>query len=190
MRPEVCYAFQIPPEVWESVFSWLPRGTARSCLCASRMFHDLAVRVLFRDVTIYFGVWEAVEVREYTYEPDPVAVDTLEDKMSSVSSAILHRISRDPAFAVVVHNLDIRAYKRDGQRGAFELGEHLVSSIVRYDAGLMSCFGTPTGSLVEAMHSLSNLRSFVWHGTSPNPTSEIVEVLRAKCTMLQHFSAP
>ena len=191
MQPDVCCPLQLPPEIWESVFSWLPRGAARNCLSVSRIFRDLAFRLLFRNVTICFGAWEAVEVKEYTYDPDPDAMDTLEDKMSAMSSAILHRISRDPAFAIVVHGLDIRAYKRDGSRSAFELGEYWSYHCpVPYGYRLMLLLWTPSASLVEAIHSLSNLRSFIWHGTSPSPTPEIVEALVSDCTMLQHFSAP
>lgn len=182
---------QPPPEIWEAVFTWLPREAVRSCLSVSRVFRDLATRILFRNVTIFFGAWEAVEVKEYTCDPDPDAMDTLEDKMSAMSAAILHRISRDPAFAIIVHSLDVRAYKRGGERGAFELGEFgVVECHSSYVDGSIHCHETPPGSLVEAIHSLSNLRSFVWHGTWPNPTPEIVEVLISRCTMLQHFSAP
>lgn len=49
--------------------------------------------------------------------------DATEGTMSSMTSAILHRISSDPTFAVLVQSLDIRAYKRIGQSTS-EQGEH------------------------------------------------------------------
>ncbi|KZT64752.1 hypothetical protein DAEQUDRAFT_814802 [Daedalea quercina L-15889] len=157
----------LPSEVWQEVFAWLHQDAARTCLSVSKEFHDLASRVVFRKLTVYFGSWESTEASDDVYEAEQEALDALEDRMSSLSSAILHRISHDPTFATIVQSLDVRAYKRDGTRGAFE-----------------------RGSLIEAICHLHNLRTFTWHGVVPIPTPDIVEALASSCPMLRHFSAP
>ncbi|TFY63500.1 hypothetical protein EVJ58_g3210 [Rhodofomes roseus] len=157
----------LPPELWQEVFTWIPQDTARTCLSVSKYFHGLALRVVFRNITIFFGAWESAQAKEEVYQADKHEYDVLEDKRSSMSSAILHRISHDPSFAAIVRAVDVHAYKRDGARGAFE-----------------------RGCLIEAIHCLHNLRSFAWHGVAPSPTPEVIEALASTCTLLRHFSAP
>lgn len=113
----------LPPELWQEVFAWIPQDTARACLSVSRSFHGLALRVVFRNITIFFGAWESAEAKESVYQAEKREYDVLEDERSAMSSAILHRISHDPSFAAIVRAVDVHAYKRDGARGAFERGE-------------------------------------------------------------------
>lgn len=46
----------LPPELWHKILRSLSREDQRTCFQLSRFFHDIAQHLLFRHVTIYFGV--------------------------------------------------------------------------------------------------------------------------------------
>ncbi|KZT63443.1 hypothetical protein DAEQUDRAFT_131735 [Daedalea quercina L-15889] len=152
----------LPPELWQEVIFHLSAPSGRTCLSVSRAFHDFAVRLIFAEVTIFFGSWETWEGEENI--PD---ADSLEDTRSARSFEVLHRIIVDPAFASVIRDMEVHAFKLDGIRGAFEI----------------RC-------LTTAISSLRELSSFVWHGSSPLPTAAILHSLAESCRSLRHLSVP
>ncbi|KAH9925765.1 uncharacterized protein B0H18DRAFT_1008149, partial [Fomitopsis serialis] len=78
--------------IWQIVLSQTSPATTRKCLAVSRLFHDLAARIVFSTLRIQFGCWEA------SY-----------DLLTSRHCVLLHTIT-DPVFASYVKHLHIYAF--------------------------------------------------------------------------------
>lgn len=112
----------LPPELWQEVVCHLPRSSQRACLSVSRAFHALTLRLVFTDVTVYFGAWETWDAESEETNQDQDA-EALEDERTSRSFDLLHRITADSLLANSIRELEVHAFKLDGTRGIFEIRE-------------------------------------------------------------------
>lgn len=76
------------------------------------MFHDLALKLLFSTVNIYFGAWEATHMQSQ-YHPEDL-VTALEDSAEGHSFDMMDKIQTDARFANVVQKIVVHAFARAG----------------------------------------------------------------------------
>ncbi|KAH9829810.1 uncharacterized protein C8Q71DRAFT_788546 [Rhodofomes roseus] len=162
----------LPPlEILAQIILFAPREARRTCLLVSRLFHDLAIPMVFSRVTIHLGAWE-----RWCYGVSHPAVGanfsksfrTLADERGAITADILHRIMVDRGFAKAVRRLEILAFNYfDGQDSAFQL----------------RC-------LSLALKNMYNLRSLVWYGGRPLPSPDIVNTLAEACLSLHEIALP
>jgi len=154
------------PEILTQIILLVPRETRRSCLLVSRLFHDLAVTVVFSRITIHFGAWE------YWYHNGSHSSETFrphENRRATMAADILRRITVDTGFARKLRRLGIIAHKHGGSNDDCVFQLHCLSL---------------------AVQNLVNVRSLIWYGTRPGPSLEIVEMLAKACPLLCDISLP
>ncbi|KAJ7496853.1 hypothetical protein FB451DRAFT_1359376 [Mycena latifolia] len=131
----------LPVELWADIVQFLPPSKRRDMLCVSRLLHDIALRLVFSTVKIYFMHGEPgffmlnTENERYVRETS--------DYLLHRSWEILHCIITKPLFASVVKTLSVHAFT-DGP-AVFE-----------------------QRALAQALQLLPNLRSFHWFGDCPD----------------------
>lgn len=171
----------LPPELWQEVVCHLPRSSQRACLSVSRAFHALALRLVFTDVTVYFGAWDTWDAEAEETDQD---ANALEDERSSRSFDLLHRIIADPLLANSIRELEVHAFKVDGKRGIFEIRELL------FTVSFIPCLKRNSGYLMDAISCMHELTSLVWHGNAPLPTAGVIHTLAQSCKLLRNLSVP
>ncbi|KAH9900731.1 hypothetical protein C8Q73DRAFT_215959 [Cubamyces lactineus] len=147
---------QLPLDIWRHVIEILPRADQRSCLFVSRDLHQIAFSQVFSRVTICFGLYQARWLTddendkwdEFDYEEW--------ERQNDASYESLRQIMQDPAFALTIRELSVRAYASTDR--LFELR-----------------------LLRDALKCLPNLRSFRWSGAEPQLPIEVVKALSASC---------
>ncbi|KZT64739.1 hypothetical protein DAEQUDRAFT_585906 [Daedalea quercina L-15889] len=159
----------LPPEVWVVIIEHCTRASQRTCMSLSRAFHSRTFPILFCEIILCFGAWEAWVADEQLMDTaeDIQRYDELDETRSSRSFDILRRITLDPSFAGVVRSLEIEAYMKDGSKGVFE-----------------KC------CLIEAIRCLPNLEGFFWNGCSPSPSLGVLDALAESCARLQELAFP
>ncbi|KAH9829828.1 uncharacterized protein C8Q71DRAFT_389554 [Rhodofomes roseus] len=158
----------LPPEIWVDVIGYCNKASQRTCLSLSRAFHSHTIPILFREIIIWLGAWEAWVADEQVDGPEKVALyDELDETQSLRSYDLLRRITLDASFAKVVKAVEVEAYMKDGSRVVYE-----------------KC------CLTEAIRCLPNLESFCWNGCSPSPSLEAFNALVATCPRLQNLALP
>ncbi|KAH9912463.1 uncharacterized protein B0H18DRAFT_1053829 [Fomitopsis serialis] len=101
MEAENSWPKRLPLEIWQIVLSQTSPATTRKCLAVSRLFHDLAARIVFSTLRIQFGCWEA----SYDLLDEPFEGD----RGCRSCCVLLHTIT-DPVFASYVKHLHIYAF--------------------------------------------------------------------------------
>ncbi|KAH9830574.1 uncharacterized protein C8Q71DRAFT_358930 [Rhodofomes roseus] len=168
------------PRKYGRNFARLPRPSRRICLSVSRAFHDIALSLVFYEFTICFGAWESYTDAGY------IQGDKLEDERSSRSFDLLYHIIVDPHFASVIRDMEVHAYKVDGERRAFEIREcmHLNwNRTMRNLRPVPRLFGD-----CARLSAQSLLVHLARHG--PQPTVAIIDSLARLCRSLRHLSVP
>ncbi|KZT64745.1 hypothetical protein DAEQUDRAFT_586077 [Daedalea quercina L-15889] len=110
MKIGVSRTGNIPPEIWQMVLGSLPRHAARECLFVSKLFHDLAARLLFSTLRIRLGSWQV----RLGYADEPPEEDS-----GHTSCELLLGVITNPVFASYVKYLQILASA--GNDATFEL---------------------------------------------------------------------
>jgi len=163
----------LPPEIIVHVIQFLPKSGRKACLFVSRRLHDLAFPEVFSSVTVHFGAWEGHYPEEvYEQEMPDAHWHALMDARNALSAEILRHMALDSSFARAVRRLEIRAFE-----------QHWLESCCEYQL-------RDPGPLSSAIRSLCNLRSFIWYGTCPLPSPEIVKTLGQACPLLHTISLP
>jgi len=159
----------LPPEILAQIIELMPREVRPVCLLLSRIFHDLAVPLVFASVTVEFGAWEYRYHDEADDDDDNEEEDEEEEEdvecnssgipglanegRSTRSIDILKHIMDDSNFARIIKKLEVRAY---------EPSENLRGS----------AFDLP------------------WYGECPSPSLEILESLGRTCPLLHEIALP
>ncbi|KZT63446.1 hypothetical protein DAEQUDRAFT_733822 [Daedalea quercina L-15889] len=159
----------LPPELWQHVLEHLPHPDQRSCRLISHAFHGLATSLVFARVVVNFGDWDLWDKFDRHEEENPAAVELAAQKeaeQSAKSLGILESVVENGWFAGMVRCLEVHA---------FEIHER--------DTTLM-------GRLTNAIRSLRNLHSFVWHGEDPSPSLDLIITLSTSSTSLRLLSLP
>ena len=94
---------KLPVELWGMVISLASRMEQRTSLSVSRLFHDLALPVVFRELVLPYGPLDGVDDNDTTR---PVFPDELR-KQCSRNQDILKHTSIDPVFARAIRKIDI-----------------------------------------------------------------------------------
>ncbi|KAJ7772069.1 hypothetical protein DFH07DRAFT_913846 [Mycena maculata] len=131
----------LPVEMWTDIVQYLPHSRRRDMLRVSRLLHDIAIRLVFSTVKIYFLHGDPVFFMLNT-ENERYVVET-SDYLLHRSWEMLHCIITRPLFANVVKTLSVHGFT-DGP-AVFE-----------------------RRMLAQALQSLPNLRSFHWFGDCPD----------------------
>ncbi|KAJ6589934.1 hypothetical protein DFH09DRAFT_976452 [Mycena vulgaris] len=131
----------LPVEMWTDIVQYLPPSNRLNMLRVSRLLHDIAIRLVFSTVKIYFMHGEPgffmlnTENERYVRETS--------DYLLHRSWEMLHCIITQPLFANAVKTLSVHAFT-DGP-AVFE-----------------------QRTLAQALQSLPNLQSFHWFGDCPD----------------------
>ncbi|KAH9829836.1 uncharacterized protein C8Q71DRAFT_862943 [Rhodofomes roseus] len=154
---------RLPPEVWQIVLSFTTFGTNRNCLSVSKLFHNLAARMLFSSLRIQFGSWR-IALRCGPGKP------SAEESFTNVCKPydVLLRVINDPVFASYIKHVDILPF-----------GRMVAESKI--------------GTLTQAVSAMYNLRSFTWHNWNQVymfPSSQLLETLASKCGHLREYKLP
>jgi len=94
---------QLPAEVWSCIIELLPPSQQATCLSVSRLHHDLAARLLFSIIKIYF-TWRLSGLAE--------AEETF---LMLRSWELLDNIICDRRFAAVVRKIVVYSSLADGE---------------------------------------------------------------------------
>lgn len=98
----------LPVEMWTDIVQYLPPSRRRDMLRVSRLLHDIALRLVFSTVKIYFMHGDPVFYMLNT-ENERYVVET-SDYLLNRSWEILHCIITNPIFANVVKTLSVHAF--------------------------------------------------------------------------------
>ncbi|KAJ7503042.1 hypothetical protein B0H11DRAFT_1854265 [Mycena galericulata] len=131
----------LPTEMWADIVQYLPPSRRRDMLRVSRLLHDIALRLVFSTVKIYFMHGDPAFFMLNT-ENERYVVET-SDYTLHRSWEILHCIITKPLFANAIKTLSVHAFT-DGP-AVFE-----------------------QRALAQALQSLPNLQSFHWFGDCPD----------------------
>jgi hypothetical protein len=93
-----------PTETWFRIANSAPHSEQRALLSVSRFLRQVAHRILFRTVTLEFGVWEHLQ---QSHVVEDVDMDDQERNMHRRTRELTSRVITDPAFAQAVQNLRI-----------------------------------------------------------------------------------
>jgi hypothetical protein len=101
----------LPVEIWNKIIEYLPSAHQRDVLLVSRFFHDVAVRLLFSFIRIYFiggdHAFTMLDTDDAQYTQE-----TMELLMHR-SWEILNHIAQEPNFARVVRSISVHAFTSD-----------------------------------------------------------------------------
>ncbi|KZT64726.1 hypothetical protein DAEQUDRAFT_584693 [Daedalea quercina L-15889] len=164
----------LPPELWVKIIESCPRGRTRTCLSVNKLFHDIALPIVFGRVVLSFGSFEAYQAPLSVTPRVRDWLHGLEQSRTSRALEILERITEDQAFADVIKTLQVRACYDES-----EMGRKAVADVAAH---------------MERFHatipSLKRLRVFLWHWSYPRLTEGIVQTLAESCPLLERFEAP
>jgi hypothetical protein len=138
-----------PPEIWERIAGHIPRYHLRTWLFVSAFHRDIAVRLIFHTLDLYFG----------------------EDQENlNRGLDIFDRVKYDPLFASRVKSLRLH--------WAYEEGDMLDLMLSGYNATIMNIIPTDKklGIFRAALPEFKALKDFEWIGY-PEMRAEMVTVL-------------
>lgn len=110
-EPKAADWLRLPSEVWYKIVHLLSDYDTRECLQACRYLHDIAVRRVFRNITLEFGAWENLKP---AYNPTNELAQTLEQRSLARSTAIAQHIQRSPLFASIIRKIEVRSFESPG----------------------------------------------------------------------------
>ncbi|KAI1796940.1 hypothetical protein LXA43DRAFT_495097 [Ganoderma leucocontextum] len=166
MGTEVSHA-SLPTELWYPIIYMLPSLDQKTCLSVSKIFHDIAATSVFSHVTISLGFWRPFEF-ESEYDDLATEEKAAMKRQANTSYDVLRHIMRTPDFAKKVKKLSVRAFANAGEE---------MQIAIRF--------------LADALEALPDLRAFVWHGSSPVISTEILQALVSfASSTLQELSIP
>ncbi|KAJ2928663.1 hypothetical protein H1R20_g8459, partial [Candolleomyces eurysporus] len=100
---------RVPPEIWSHIAQQVPQPEQTKLLEVSRLFHDIALDLVFSAVKIYFlGGEKALTVLNANDNYD--FAEEVVRKLMTRSWEILRRITQDPSFSRVVKSLTVVGY--------------------------------------------------------------------------------
>lgn len=103
----------LPPEIWQIIVNQLEPEDQKTCRILSKLHLDIATRILFAHVNVYFGLWHDYATMEWT--------DEMEEEVhlkSNITWDILRHISLSPDFAQVVKKITVKSYLSHGVPGS------------------------------------------------------------------------
>ena len=97
---------RVPPEIWSHIAQQVPQPEQIKLLEVSRLFHDIALDLVFSAVKIYIlGGEKAVTALNANGNYD--FAEEVVEKLMTRSWEILRRITQDPSFSKVVKSLTV-----------------------------------------------------------------------------------
>ncbi|KAF7288722.1 hypothetical protein HMN09_01378200 [Mycena chlorophos] len=131
----------LPVELYAEIAGWLPSKDRHVMLGVSRQLHDVALRLIFQTIRIYFMY--GVHGSDMLHTESNRYVQETSDFCSNRSWEVLQHIIATPSFARVVRTLSVHAFT-DGP----QIYEHRTLSL--------------------ALKSMHNLHSLYYHGQNPS----------------------
>lgn len=93
------------PEIWSNILQFVPLFEQGKLLQVSRLFHDIAVPLVFSEIKIYFiGGDGAYTFLSTTHDEFKEEVTS---KLMTQSYQLLRRITTDPSFAWIVKSVTV-----------------------------------------------------------------------------------
>ena len=105
----------IPPEIWNAIIVLLPPLDRLSCLSVARMFHDIAVPLVFEHVHITYGISSDCTLFSDAVDPytplSPGSTETQERRARAArsTSEFLQHLAATPELAKMVRRFTVRA---------------------------------------------------------------------------------
>ncbi|KAI1798213.1 hypothetical protein LXA43DRAFT_15688 [Ganoderma leucocontextum] len=153
---------QLPVELFQLIVESCPRPTRKTLLFVSKMFHDLALPLLFSRITLTFGI-KRRPGRHWSRDDPWTEEETAQlSKYNSRSFAILQHLEQDISLAKIVRSLSVRWYE-------FPFGRSTTLALE---------------AVGRALSALSNLESFEWRGNGHIIPQHAAEALR-RCENLR-----
>ncbi|KAH6914011.1 hypothetical protein BKA70DRAFT_1260171 [Coprinopsis sp. MPI-PUGE-AT-0042] len=145
------------PEIWNNILHFVPLFEQGKLLQVSRLFHDIAVPLVFSAIKIYFiggdGAYAFLSTTHDEFKEE------ITSKLMIQSYQLLRRITTDPSFAWIVKSVTVISSSDS---------ESVFESLL----------------LSDALALLPNLQTFRWFGTDPNPIEEVLQNLQGSISSL------
>jgi hypothetical protein len=162
---------RIPIELWGVIAGFLHSRDQCALLFLSRTLRRAAQGHLFRQLDLYFGLWERIKPSDYsdTSEEDTVGTadsrEEMLDKNSRRTTEILARIDQDDTFAHGIRSLRVMCYTNSGLTNKGERAETC------YDMYFIIHI-SETELLINGIKAMPQLKRFEWLGIFPPLTHQ------------------
>lgn len=162
---------RIPIEIWGVIAGFLHSRDQCTLLFLSRTLRRAAQGHLFRQLDLYFGLWERIKPSDYSDTPEEDTVDTADSREEMLrkdarrTTEILARIDQDETFAHGIRSLRLMCYTNSGLT---KEGERAEICYAMY----LIIHTSETELLINAINAMPQLKRFEWLGIFPPLTHQ------------------